>query len=1620
MELKTIRAIVSGGRNFDDYNHLQEVLDRIHKHTPIDTIISGRARGADSLGEKWAKENNVNILPYPADWNAHGKVAGHLRNQRMIDEGKPDLLIAFPGGKGTSDMVERAKKANIKIIESNADDFNLHDKIVNRMTNQLLEHFDAPTRSEIKDRGQLEDDYSKLEEEAAKQLERDNKEKINDYVINAVSATHDWIRKLAAEPEDNRVGKTNPIRFQPFAKFLTKDLKDGIREYNEARWWKDKLHAAEKIMRIAQLERSATGEVVPKYAGREEDPVLPEANKLYDATHVAARHRSFDALAKAIQADLEDAHSKLSPISAPDWTKVPAEQREILQGLWDGFVMRMVDKDWKGAKDILSKYHQYLSKQHGLQYIPLKKQTMSIINALSSNSKEKVYLRLLEQKSQDPSEIARHLDEIFGDKKNIHITMSGASKNTQPLVNAVNHWGKTKGVKVDLAMPPIEDAAGRPLSSDDAQMQSMSDEMAKADTVINYGGSPEYSTNAEKHALNANKRTYVIHRDEKGKMSRYLIARRGPSKIDNLPSMEDKMDALEGESPQEIFDTIQEDLIPEVSAKADEFNSERTFPEIVEDAIQRAREAWENNQPHTVLQTVNGARQYLEQKLEQSAHNYEGGLDVTQSDPGPIDPSGWPTTRKIIDHLDNIADVVDNHIDNSKAKNWNKFLSVMPEKLKGNSSVSDITSKLKRKDYPGAERSIVELLHKTQMPSEARRALRDLQMDLKPKSMYLSSLGTAHFSDMWKNLWSKYIKQDPAEVLRKISDPNNLADIDKMASDVDFNFDIDKWVAPTDLQNKISGVESKFVTTGDPKALAIAKNIWINLRAIGHKGGQLTAVLSKLPTDSLKRIAQATRHEHEVQDLESPRIVGKGFDSLTPKEREVAEYFQKYFSTLLTALRHTDYKAKGHAGRIALEVPKIFDPWILTSESDKPIASNWKGSALSRSSPYLKFQPTISRGSMLAKRAVEGSPAAELLDNALAWPKVIQSMEKALYSRKVTSKLVENFSRATELNFPRERAANDQWETIDPSLAFLSEQHGLRLKIQVPKPIAEPLKTLFKAQDMNGMVSGLMATKASMENLILLSPIIHNMTIFSKALPYSIRTVGYHYFHGYKLNQDPLFQQKFVKAGGIYANQRKHFWGISEIKNEDTFSPPTLYKKAGKFWHGTLLGDRIADLQASIFENAQRKLMKIGYNEEAAGIIAAHFANLFGGMIAPEDLNPHFRTAMNFILFSHSLTGTNMAIVKELLAGAPDQLKARVERAQGEMQGKNINMYVRRQMAFTLGKDIAFTFLLNGLIQSTVNQYNESQDGNHQGESWAERIKRTFSGTADFAMHDLGHLLAEINEDRSTGNYGNLLSPDYFKRAKIADKTLKDGHPIDAIKNFFPNAYNEPGKEFRIDVGRLDHSQAHEYLKLPLTRLGEELYNFSSDPYSYTTSKLSVPINLAAEAIVGKDHWGNSIADPLGSTADTMSDVFHWLSSQTTSPAIFIPLQRMMANQKMSKLDKDKILGSVLGVSVSKGNSKGPGMGFISVAKQHVEHQFYDHYYHSFREAVQKKNYGLAMTILRKSKFMDDKGRFNVQRARAFLRSQIKQPNAFLTAQSIEDIGTPKLKRQYEGSQISQ
>ena len=112
-----MRVLVCGGRDYKDAARVAQVLDTLHAQHGFTVVIEGGALGVDSWAALWAQGRGIAGETYPADWTAYGKAAGPIRNLQMISNGKPDLVVAFPGGRGTADMVRRAKTAGIKVIE---------------------------------------------------------------------------------------------------------------------------------------------------------------------------------------------------------------------------------------------------------------------------------------------------------------------------------------------------------------------------------------------------------------------------------------------------------------------------------------------------------------------------------------------------------------------------------------------------------------------------------------------------------------------------------------------------------------------------------------------------------------------------------------------------------------------------------------------------------------------------------------------------------------------------------------------------------------------------------------------------------------------------------------------------------------------------------------------------------------------------------------------------------------------------------------------------------------------------------------------------------------------------------------------------------------------------------------------------------------------------------------------------------------------------------------------------------------------------------------------------------------------------------------------------------------
>lgn len=110
-----MKVIIAGGRGFNDYKFLFEKCENILSKQKDVEIVSGTARGADELGEKYAKEKGFKLKQFPADWDKYKKGAGYIRNKQMAEYA--DSLIAFWDGKskGTKHMIDLAKEHNLKI-----------------------------------------------------------------------------------------------------------------------------------------------------------------------------------------------------------------------------------------------------------------------------------------------------------------------------------------------------------------------------------------------------------------------------------------------------------------------------------------------------------------------------------------------------------------------------------------------------------------------------------------------------------------------------------------------------------------------------------------------------------------------------------------------------------------------------------------------------------------------------------------------------------------------------------------------------------------------------------------------------------------------------------------------------------------------------------------------------------------------------------------------------------------------------------------------------------------------------------------------------------------------------------------------------------------------------------------------------------------------------------------------------------------------------------------------------------------------------------------------------------------------------------------------------------------
>jgi hypothetical protein len=136
-----MRVLVCGGRDFEDQCFTDWALDAIHARRPISLVIEGGARGGDRCARNWAISRGIPYQTYEADWKRYRHRAGPIRNQQMLDEGKPDLTVALPGGKGTTDMVLKSRAGGVLVKTL----WRLHELYMRSRTNLRNRFCGTPT-----------------------------------------------------------------------------------------------------------------------------------------------------------------------------------------------------------------------------------------------------------------------------------------------------------------------------------------------------------------------------------------------------------------------------------------------------------------------------------------------------------------------------------------------------------------------------------------------------------------------------------------------------------------------------------------------------------------------------------------------------------------------------------------------------------------------------------------------------------------------------------------------------------------------------------------------------------------------------------------------------------------------------------------------------------------------------------------------------------------------------------------------------------------------------------------------------------------------------------------------------------------------------------------------------------------------------------------------------------------------------------------------------------------------------------------------------------------------------------------------------------------------------------
>ena len=488
--------------------------------------------------------------------------------------------------------------------------------------------------------------------------------------------------------------------------------------------------------------------------------------------------------------------------------------------------------------------------------------------------------------------------------------------------------------------------------------------------------------------------------------------------------------------------------------------------------------------------------------------------------------------------------------------------------------------------------------------------------------------------------------------------------------------------------------------------------------------------------------------------------------------------------------------------------------------------------------------------------------------------------------------------------------------------------------LRIHKSYQGPIKSFLQHADRHEYVEyyDLMKLKARINTINMLSPAVHNSTIFSRAFPtagkgYNFVAMYRLYRDGNRLRKDPAYMQDKINNGLAPILGKSVNMDISSIVDEGNYHPSNSWtasalghtlqwvpgftkegvinavNKAGKFSHETLLWDRVADIQMGLAKYYEDLALKDGQSPQTASRVGAHMANRYAGALPKEAMSGYARQLLNFGLFSRSYTTSVAGSFKDMFVGLPRDISAQIMRDKGLQEMLKARDFVQRKSIGIFVRDVGA-----GLIWSSI---------------FGIATRTLITGAND--------LSDELKD---------ALDRWHRTMARVDANPAEALNPLEWTYYQLPMADNETNKFNREELMLNDSGRAI-YARNPLGgKVIDDMLGWMLHPEQTAMNKESAFAHMMTDGILGKDYKDTPIMEPGGHWY-TNAFWFAWHMFKLTQPfdmehSVYdLLLGNPSRDQK--KADTLKLIGPFFGLNISQGWPGGPAAGDAHADEKDLE-----------------------------------------------------------------------------------